>query len=139
MPVVVFDVNVLISSLIVRGKPQELWRRAKSKEFSLVLSEEILAEFVSVISRPKFEKYVTQAEVELFLNELQATGTVVHVKSRFKVVVQDPDDDIIVRVAYDANAQYIVSGDRHLLDLKEIKGIRILTVDEMLKVLRRKQ
>ncbi len=56
-------------------------------------------------------------------------------KSRFKAVKEDPDDDIIVRTAYDGKADYIVSGDRHLLALKEFKGIKILTIDEMLGVL----
>jgi predicted nucleic acid-binding protein len=57
------------------------------------------------------------------------------VKSKFKVIPEDPDDDIIVRTAYDGKADYIVSGDRHLLALKEFKGIKILTIDEMLKLL----
>jgi putative PIN family toxin of toxin-antitoxin system len=59
---------------------------------------------------------------------------IVQVKSRFKVVKEDPDDDIIVRTAYDGKADYIVSGDKHLLSMKEFKGIRILTVEEMLNV-----
>lgn len=58
------------------------------------------------------------------------------VKSGFKAVKEDPDDDIIVRAAYDGKADYIVSGDRHLLALKEYKGIKILTIDEMLNVLK---
>lgn len=59
-------------------------------------------------------------------------ATIVQVKYRFKAVKEDPDDDIIVRTAYDGKADYIVSGDRYLLALKEFKGIKILTVDEML-------
>jgi predicted nucleic acid-binding protein len=58
------------------------------------------------------------------------------VKSRFKAVKEDPDDGIIVRAAYDGKADYLVSGGRHLLALKEYKGIRILTIDEMLDVLK---
>ena len=59
----------------------------------------------------------------------------VEVKSKFKIVREDPDDDMIVLSAYDSKARYIVSGDKHLLALKEFKGIRILTVDEMLLLL----
>ena len=58
------------------------------------------------------------------------------VKSRFKAVKKDPDDGIIVRAACDGKADYVVSGDRHLLALKEYEGIRILTIDEMLNVLK---
>jgi uncharacterized protein len=57
------------------------------------------------------------------------------VKSKFKVVKEDPDDDAILQAAYDSKADYIISGDKHLLALKQFKNIRILTVDEMLNVL----
>ena len=135
MIVVVFDLNVLVSSLIVKGKPQDLWRKAKNNEFTLEISNEMFSEFVNVVSRKKFEKYVTDIDVKLFLADLSRIGKFVKVKSRFKVISEDPDDDIIVRTAYDGKADYIVSGDRHLLALKEFKGIRILTVDEMLQYL----
>ena len=135
MIVVVFDINVLVSSLIVVGKPQDLWRRAKTNEFSLELSDEMYNEFVNVVSRKKFEKYVTDIDVKLFLADLRQIAKFVQVKSKFKVILEDPDDDIIIRAAYDGKADYIVSGDRHLLSLKEFKGIKILTVEEMLNVL----
>ena len=135
MIVAVFDINVLVSSVIVAGKPQELWRRAKNNEFTLELSEEILSEFVNVVSRKKFEKYVTDIDVKLFLTDLKRISKFVQVKSKFRVIKEDPDDDIIVRAAYDGKADHIVSGDRHLLSLKEFKGIKILTVEEMLNVL----
>jgi len=133
--VVVFDLNVLVSSLIVQGKPHDLWRRAKKNEFTLELSSEMFSELVNVVSRKKFEKYVTAIDVKLFLADLSRIGKFIRVKSRLRVISEDPDDDIIVRTAYDGKAGYIVSGDRHLLALKEFKGIKILTIDEMLSVL----
>ncbi|HEY4699644.1 MAG TPA: putative toxin-antitoxin system toxin component, PIN family, partial [Nitrososphaerales archaeon] len=54
---------------------------------------------------------------------------------RFKVVAEDPDDDLVLNTAYSGKAAYIVTGDRHLLALKEFKGIKILTVNEMLQAL----
>jgi uncharacterized protein len=135
MLIIVFDINVLISSLIVEGNPQELWQRAKSKEFVLAFSKKMLSDLVNVLKRQKFEKYVTSADVGIFLNDLRNSGKIVHVKSRFKVVAEDPDDDEIIRTAFDAKANYIVSGDRHLLALREFKGIRMVTVNQMLKIL----
>jgi len=133
--IVVFDLNVLVSSLIVKGKPHDLWRRAKNNEFTLELSNEMFSELVNVVSRKKFEKYVTAIDVKLFLADLSRISKFVRVKSKFKVITEDPDDDIIVRTAYDGKADYIVSGDRHLLTLKEFKGIKVLTIDEMLSLL----
>jgi uncharacterized protein len=137
--VVVFDLNVLVSSLIVKGKPHDLWCMAKNNKFTLKLSSEMFSEFVNVVSRRKFEKYVTEIDVKLFLADLSRIGKLVRVKSKFKVISEDPDDDIIVRTAYDGKADYIVSGDKHILALKEFKCIKILTIDEMLSVLNRKR
>ncbi|NLF87783.1 putative toxin-antitoxin system toxin component, PIN family [Candidatus Bathyarchaeota archaeon] len=135
MLVIVFDLNVLVPSLIVKGKPRDLWQKAKRKDFTLALSKEMLSELSNVIERQKFEKYVTIADIKLYLNDLRLTSKMVIVKSRFKIIPEDPDDDIIIRTAYDAKADYIVSGDRHRLELQQYKSIRIVTVDKMLLIL----
>ncbi|MDE1856060.1 MAG: toxin-antitoxin system toxin component, PIN family protein, partial [Candidatus Micrarchaeota archaeon] len=53
-------------------------------------------------------------------------------RSRFKVVKQDPDDDIVINTALDGNAQYIVSGDKKILGLKQFSNIHMLTANEMI-------
>jgi putative PIN family toxin of toxin-antitoxin system len=135
---VVFDINVLISALIKRGKPKELWLKAVRKEFELVSSGRILSDFLKVISREKFQTYINERDIVDFLQAFRNTAKFVRLKSKIKVVKEDPDDDIILATAYDGNAEYIVSGDKHLLSLKEFKRIRIVTVDEMLKILKAK-
>ncbi len=132
---VVFDVNVLVSSLITRGKPRELWFKARRKSFALILSREIISEFVKVMSREKFSRYVNEEDLRVFLQALYETALLVRIKSRFKIVKEDPEDDMVLRTAYDAKADYIVSGDKHLLSLRGFKGIRIVSVNEMLKIL----
>ncbi len=130
---VVLDTNVLISSLIKTGKPRVLlYRLVKDKQ--LILSKAIIEEFLEITEDPKAVRYVSEQDVTLFLNALKRSE-IVQVISHFKVITEDPDDDIIIRTAYDSKTDYIVSGDKHLLALKDFKGIRILTVDEMLNVL----
>jgi len=131
---VVFDVNVLVSSLITSGKSKELWLRARANRFVLILSSEIISEFISVISRGKFTKYVEERDIELFLEALNRTARFTRIRSDFKVIREDPADDIILRTAYNGKADYIVSGDRHLLSLREFRGMRIVTAGEMLKL-----
>ena len=131
---VVLDTNVLVSALIKAGKPRDLFSKLV-KDKQLILSKAILEEFLEVIEDPKVAKYTSEQDVTIFLNTLGNATRIVKVKSKFKAVKEDPDDDIIVRTAYDGKADYIVSGDRHLLTLKEFKGIKILTIDEMLSVL----
>jgi putative PIN family toxin of toxin-antitoxin system len=132
---VVFDVNVLVSSLITRGRPRELWFKARRKSFTLVLSKEIVSEFVKVMSREKFSRYVDEEDLRVFLQALYETALLVKTRSRFRIVKEDPEDDMILRTAYDSKADYIVSGDKHLLSLREFKGIRIVSVSQMLKIL----
>ncbi|MBI2232283.1 MAG: putative toxin-antitoxin system toxin component, PIN family [Candidatus Aenigmarchaeota archaeon] len=61
-------------------------------------------------------------------------ATVVHPGVKLSVVKKDPDDDKIIECAVSCNADYIVTGDRHLLDLKEYKGIKIVTAKQFLEL-----
>ncbi len=133
---VVLDINVLVSAMITKGKPKELWLKAVRKEFDTISSRKIISDFLQVISRKKFQRYVKERDVVDFLEAFNATAKLVDVKSKLRVVKQDPDDDVILATAYDGHADYIVSGDKHLLALKEFKSIRIVTVDEMFKILK---
>jgi putative PIN family toxin of toxin-antitoxin system len=130
----VLDTNVLVSALIKAGKPRDLFNKLAIDK-QIVLSRAILEEFLDVIEDPKIAKYTSEKDVNVFLNTLKNAARIVKVKSKFKAVKEDPDDDAIIRAAYDGKANYIASGDRHLLALKQFKGIRIVTVDEMLNAL----
>ena len=132
---VVLDTNVLISALIKAGKPRELFFRL-AEEKMLILSRQILEEFLEVAEDPRVKKYVKEQETAAFLNSLRDATKIVEVKSKFRAVKGDPDDDVFVNTAYDGKADYIVSGDNHLLSLGEFREIKIVTVDEMLKILK---
>jgi len=124
MPKVVLDTNVLISSLIKRGSSRELLYKILENKLTLVLSDEILKEFIDVMGREKFQKYATFSEVRRFVGFLLQTSEMVQVKSRFRAAEEDPKDDAVLNTAYDCRAKYIVSGDEHLLKLKRFKGIK---------------
>ena len=132
---VVLDTSVLISALIKAGKPRELFFRL-AEEKMLILSRQILEEFLEVAEDPRVKKYVKEQETAAFLNSLRDATKIVEVKSKFRAVKEDPDDDVFVNTAYDGKADYIVSGDAHLLSLGEFRGIKIVTVDEMLRILK---
>ena len=136
MAKVVLDTNVLISSLIKNGKPRTLVFELLDREFQLILSKNILDEFIEATEDHEIKKYINEEDITLFLKFLNTAGKIIKVKSRFKAVNQDPEDDIVLRTAYDGKADYIVSGDNHLLSLGEFRGIKIVKVDDMLKLLR---
>jgi len=94
----------------------------------------MLAELADVLSREKF-KEVEKPQVDSFLWILSSRVVLVTVKQSFEAVPEDPDDNIILSTAHEGRVSYIVSGDRHLLNLKRFDGIRIITVDEMLQIM----
>jgi putative PIN family toxin of toxin-antitoxin system len=110
---VVLDTNVLVSALIKASKPRDLFNKL-AKDKQIVLSRAILEEFLEVIEDPKIAKYTSEKDVTVFLNTLKNTARIVQVKSKFKAVKENPDDDTIIQTAYDNKADYIISGDRHL-------------------------
>lgn len=102
-------------------------------KFRILSSTEILGEISEVLQKPKFK--TTREEIIRIVSVMMETVENIHVTSSIKVVSSDPDDDVVVNTAQDGKSDYIVSGDRDLLDLKEFRGIKILSTDQMLKVL----
>lgn len=133
---IVLDTNVLVSALIKEGAPRRLlFRIIKSKKHQLITSEQILGEFVMVANEPRIQRYVGQQDIADFLRDIATAAKILHTTSSFTVIEQDQDDDVILRTAYDARASYIVSGDRHLLQLRRFRRTRIVEVEEMLRIL----
>jgi putative PIN family toxin of toxin-antitoxin system len=132
---IVLDTNVPISSLIKEGRPRQLLTTVM-REHELITSMGMLEELAAVSSEAKIRKYIDQQDIADFLKDLALSCRIVRIRIKFKVVKEDPDDDTVLRTAYAGKARYIVTGDRHLLDLKSFRRIRIVTVDEMLEILR---
>lgn len=130
---VVLDTNVLVSAIISDGKPRDLLRRGISKQFSIVTSELLLKELGRVLRRPKFR--TSEDEVNRIIIALVQTAEVVNVTSKLKVVEADPKDNMVIETAYNGGADMIVTGDSHLLALKDFKGIKIAPVEQMLALL----
>jgi putative PIN family toxin of toxin-antitoxin system len=130
---VVADTNVLVSALVGHGKPKRLVLQLLEGHV-VVSSSQMLAELADVLSREKFRE-VRSSQVDRYLSNLVRKCRLVKSRSRFRVVAEDPDDDLVLNTAYDGKADYIVTGDKHLLALQEFKVIKIVTVNEMLQVL----
>jgi len=132
---IVADTNVLVSSLIRRGKPHEFILKINGTDVRLISSDALMSELTSVLTEERIRKYVTKRDVERFLRYVARRTTLIKIRSRFKVVKEDPKDDIVLNTACSGGAEYIVSGDKHLVPLREFKGIKIVTVSEMLDIL----
>ncbi|MCX8149911.1 MAG: putative toxin-antitoxin system toxin component, PIN family [Candidatus Bathyarchaeota archaeon] len=133
---VVFDTNVLISAILTDGKARALLRKGISKEFRIVTSNLILRELGNVLRRPKFK--TGEDEIHKIILALMQAAEVVEVVSKFTLVEEDPTDDMVVETAFDGKADFVVSGDSHLLGLKIFRGIKIVSVNQMLVYLEEK-
>ncbi len=132
----VFDTNVLVSALIRRGKPRELWNAVLDGKIRLVISNELLSEFDEVITRPAFNRYVAKHRIARFRRILLQRARISQITIRFPQITADPDDNIVIEAAHSYRANYIVTGDSHLLELKRFRGIKIITVDQALRLLK---
>jgi putative PIN family toxin of toxin-antitoxin system len=130
---VVLDTNVLVSAIISDGKPRELFRKGIESQFSIVTSDPMLKELSRVLRRPKFK--TNPIEIHRITLALLSSTEVVSVKTKLKVVKEDPKDDMVIETAYDGRADFIVTGDSHLLELESFRGIKITTVEKALKLL----
>jgi uncharacterized protein len=130
---VVLDTNVMVSAIISDGKSRELLKKGITNRYSIITSDLILKELVTVLRRPKFK--TSEDEAHRTILTLIKTADVVNVTSKLTAVKEDPKDDMIVETAVDGEADIIVTGDSHLLRLKTVNGIKIITVEEMLACL----
>ncbi len=129
---VVIDTNVVVSAIVWGGKPRELVLKLL-EQHTVILSPQMLAELNDVISRDKFG--VKTFQVKRFLTDLTNKSKIVNSVGLFKIIVEDPDDNNILNAAYSGKADYIVTGDKHLLALEKFKRTKIITVNKMLEII----
>lgn len=127
---ILLDTNILISALGWNGKPKELFRKCLEGELELITSVKQLEELHRVMNYPKFN--FSEEQKGLFLSIIMEVATLVETSGKVKRVKEDPNDDFILETALVGNAEYIISGDPHLLNIKTFTGIKIVTAAEFL-------
>ena len=135
---VVADTSVLVSALLWQGVPHRLLTAAEAGRVALYTSPTLLDELAGVLAREKFAARVTRLRTTV--NEL-ITGYVkiAHLVLPAPippVVIEDPTDDAVLACALTAQAQYLVSGDAHLLSLKRHQTVEIVAPRAFVEILR---
>lgn len=131
---VVIDTGVFVSALIrPQGRTGAVLRALKENRFTLIYSTDILVEIIDVLGREKFRnKYqITPDDIATLIDLIRLRGELV-IPSQKVSACRDPKDDIFLEAALEGNAEYIVSGDFDLLDMKSYEKIAILRVSEFL-------
>jgi putative PIN family toxin of toxin-antitoxin system len=128
---VVFDTNVYISAILTSGTPRKILNLAREEKFNLFISEPVLLEVERVL---RLKVKLDSFKISIILDSIRDISIFVSPSFTLSVVERDKSDDRILECALEAKADYIISGDSHLLSLKEYQGIKILSPVEFLKL-----
>lgn len=127
----VLDTNVYISATLFGGNPRKVLQLARKRAIQNFTSLDTLIE----ISNKFHQKFKFQEEdVSKILKGISRLTTIVKPKIKLTVVKTDPSDNKILACAHAANANYIITGDSHLLNLKRFKATKIITPTDFLKL-----
>ena len=132
----VLDTNIVVSALLWRGTPHELIAAARTRPVALFTSSVLLAELADILTRRKLTRPVAASGLtpDQLMQRYLRLVTVIHPVPIPPTVLTDPDDDHVLACALAARADYIVSGDRHLLALKTFREIPIVMAAEAVRI-----
>lgn len=126
--VVTFDTNVLLSATLWDGSvAQKLLFELIRQDVKIYSTPEILSEYQEILKR---DFNFSDGDIDEIMKKIMEFVTLVNPTTKVDVVKDDPDDNSIIECALDSNSKYIITYDKHLLNLKEYRGIRIIRPEE---------
>ncbi|MCE7062100.1 putative toxin-antitoxin system toxin component, PIN family [Dyadobacter sp. CY343] len=129
---IVIDTNLYISAFINTNSRNRLNAVFSDPALEILVDPTLLSEIFQVINRPKFTKYVTASQINSFMELISERCTFVFTTISVKVS-PDPKDDFLLALSQEANAQFLLTGNKvDLLELKTFGNTRILTLTEFL-------
>ena len=134
----VLDTNVFVSAAISKkGAPGKLMALLEAEAFGVVMSSAILEEIAAVMRYTKIATsyHLTEDWIVEYLDHLRDVVTWTEPDVKLNIIEEDPSDNKYLECAVSAGAQYIVSGDKHLLGLRSYQGVEILTPAAFLALL----
>lgn len=131
---VVVDTNVIVSALLWEGNESKIIGLVEEGKIKLLTSVALLDELKKVLMYERFGLGEKTADDNV--KYILTISEIVSPKRWLRVIREDPADDRVLECALEGKAGYIVSGDRHLLRLKEFRGIKIVHAKELLGILR---
>jgi uncharacterized protein len=126
---VILDTNVFISGIFWEGNfCSQIIRAWAEKKFDLVSSIKIIEEFVETLK--DFKIQMPPEMIEEWRNLIIENSIIVEPTIKLEVIKDDAEDNKFLEAAVSGEADLIISQDKHLLNLKEYKGIKILKPEE---------
>ncbi|MDR2466954.1 MAG: putative toxin-antitoxin system toxin component, PIN family [Prevotellaceae bacterium] len=130
---IVVDASIVVSAFILGGEPRKVIERVFNCVDKLYVTKEILAEFTDAVNRPKF--CADADETKSYIRKIALKGRKATPPKRSRNRNGNTPDNKYIACGAAGNAAYIISGDAHLLELKQYENIRILTAKEYLETM----
>jgi len=134
----VLDANVYVSAVIrPEGPPGQIIERfLRDAAFEIVVSSAIVEEVLRALAYPKVRKHIRgNADPQLWFEDIVVLAQFSAGEYEVRSVSDDPDDDKYIAAAIESRAAFIVSGDPHLLTIKEYEGLRFVSPRAFLRLL----
>ncbi len=126
---IILDTNWYISATVNKKSRRKIYNLITNKSLTCLYSEELLSEYIAVIQRDKFKNMVNRQQVDRFL--ILALSELKRIKITQAISKsRDPKDNYLLAMAMDGKADYLITGDIHLLELKAIGSTKIITLAE---------
>ena len=121
---VVLDTNIIISS-VLGGALVLILEKWDEKKFTVVVTTDVISEYFEVLNRPKFN--LKQETIDKITRYIYQFSEFVVPEEKIRFIEDDPKDDKFLEAAVSGKVDFIVSGDSHLLAIKEFRSIPIIT------------
>lgn len=137
---IVIDTNILVSAILTpKGNPAKILKLILEGKLYLIISPAILEETRQVFNYPRLVKLmkknkITLDEVYGFLDKLSRVAVITPGQLDIDVIQDDPSDNKVLACGQEGEADFIISGDHHLTDLKTFQGIKIVNPAAFLKI-----
>lgn len=131
---IILDTNWYVSASINRHSRRRLYDLLINENLTIFYSRELLAEYESVISRKKFEKFIRPEQVSRFISLVLTRLKAVEIKTLVRLS-RDAKDNFLLSMAIDCGADYLVTGDPDLLVIKVFGKTKIIDMTEFDKLI----
>jgi putative PIN family toxin of toxin-antitoxin system len=130
---VILDTNVWISLFLQKALSQE-FKKIITPQATIYISKQILIEISKVLTYPKITRILAASEINAkhILRTIATNSTLVDPKIKVKLIDEDPEDDKILECALIVGADFIITGDTHLLKIGKFKQTKIISPREFL-------
>lgn len=131
---ITLDTNTVVSGIFWKGNPHKILNFVANGELENITSQEIFDEHEDVCFRDEILDKTSKdiSDIRDSLDELKTHSKFVKPKRKFEIVKDDPKDNKFLDAAYQGKSEYIITMDKHLLKLKDFKGIKVVKPQQFL-------